>query len=147
MTTPSEQTSPDTAKTSALFIEETDGERGFTHREFWRKSGGFWSGERRRVAWFFTVAIALLILANIGIQYGINRWNKYFFDALEAKDTATAKTAVMLFLALAATAIVAMVTQVYCRMSIQANWRRWMTSMLMGEWLEGRRFYQLSIAG
>jgi putative ATP-binding cassette transporter len=136
----------DAKQESAFFIDEQTDAKGFTYREFWRMAGGFWTGERRKTAIGLTLAIALLILANIGIQYGINRWNKYFFDAIEAKDVATASSAVLLFLALAATAIVAMVTQVYFRLSLMANWRRWLTSSLVGEWLTGRRFYQLNVA-
>lgn len=132
--------------TAPLFINEVEGEKDFTYSEFWRMAGGFWTGKRKSVAIWLTLAIVLLVFSNIAIQYGINRWNKYFFDALEAKNTAEAGRGVLLFLALAATAILAMVTQVYFRLSLMANWRRWLTSELVGEWLKNRRFYQLNIA-
>ena len=41
-----------------------------------------------RAAWSLTCALAALILVGIGVQYGLNQWNRYFFDALEAKDAA-----------------------------------------------------------
>lgn len=130
----------------ALFVEENEATEEFSTREFWRMSGGFWTGDRRRVAWLFTVAIFLLVLLNIGLQYSINLWNKFFFDVLDQKNSAQVQHAVYIFAGLAAVAILAMVSQVYCRMSLQANWRRWLTSSLMREWLSGRRFYQMNIA-
>jgi vitamin B12/bleomycin/antimicrobial peptide transport system ATP-binding/permease protein len=131
---------------STLFIDEVEDERGYSFREFWRMAGGFWTGEVKRKAFLLTLAIVLSVLANIAIQYGINRWNKYFFDALEAKNIANATQGIVIFLGLAATAIVAMVLQVYFRMSLMANWRRWLTQSLVVDWLRDRRFYQLSIA-
>jgi putative ATP-binding cassette transporter len=130
----------------ALFVEEREATAKFTIREFWRMAGGFWTGDRRRVAWIFTIAICFLVVFNIGLQYSINLWNKFFFDATDQRNGAQVKQAVYIFAGLAAVAILAMVSQVYCRMSLQANWRRWLTSSLMHEWLSGRRFYQMNIA-
>ena len=93
-----------------------------------------------------TLAIVALILANIAIQYGINRWNRYFFDALDKRETAKISFAMPLFAGLAVSAIVAMVAQVYCRLTLQARWRRWLTASLAADWLQDRRFYQMNIA-
>jgi len=135
------------ARTDApLFIDEVEDEKRFTASEFWQMAGGFWRGKVARKAWALSIAIGILVLVNIAIQYGINRWNKYFFDALEAKNLETASHAIGLFAALAVTAVVAMVTQVWFRMTLMANWRRWLTTSLSTQWLAGRRFYQLSVA-
>jgi putative ATP-binding cassette transporter len=114
-------------------------------RPFRTMAAGFWSGETARTAWFFTGAIVALILANIALQYGINRWNRWFFDALEARDGAQVRRQILIFALLAATAIGLMVSQVYARLLIQAHWRRWLTGTLVAEWLSRRRFYQLNI--
>ena len=114
-------------------------------RPFRAMASGFWSGPTARTAWFFTAAIVALILANIALQYGINRWNRWFFDALEARDGGQVRRQVMVFAALATTAIVLMVSQVYARLVLQAHWRRWLTASLVETWLSRRRFYQLNI--
>ncbi len=114
-------------------------------RPFRAMASGFWTGDTARAAWFFTAAIVLLILANIALQYGINRWNRWFFDALEARDGAQVQRQILVFLLLAGTAVGLMVSQVHARLLIQAHWRRWLTAKLVGEWLSRRRFYQLNI--
>ena len=45
-----------------------------------RKSAG-----RRKL---LTDIIALLVLATLGVQLGINRWNRLFYDALDRRDGA-----------------------------------------------------------
>ncbi len=126
--------------------EERIPARKITYRSFWGMAGGFWRGKTRRVAGWLSAGIVASVLLNIAIQYMLNLWNKYFFDALEAKAIDTVWNAVFLFACLAAVAITAMVAQVWVRMSLQANWRRWLTSKLAGEWLSDRRFYQMNIA-
>ena len=58
-------------------------------QRFLRASLGFWSGTTRAQAWLLTVAILFFLLANLGAALAVNRWNKFFFDALEQKDTKT----------------------------------------------------------
>ncbi|MEJ1937931.1 hypothetical protein WDZ92_47675, partial [Nostoc sp. NIES-2111] len=115
-------------------------------RAFWAMASGFWKGQTAREAWLLTLAILALVAITIGVQYGINRWNRTFFDALDAKDAARVSTEMLVFAGLAAAAVTAMVVQVFCRLTLQARWRRWLSASLAGQWLEQRRFYQMSIA-
>ena len=50
---------------------------------FLRRALGFWRGEAWGRAWFFSTAFLTFLLVNVGVALAINRWNKYFFDALE----------------------------------------------------------------
>ena len=88
-----------------------------------------------------------LVIADLLIQVGINRWNGLFFDALERKDTVTVLYGVQLILALAVAAAASGAAFVQCKMRLQVQWRQWLTQRLIGRWLSDRRFYQLSIAG
>lgn len=115
-------------------------------RSFWRVAGRFWSGSARRTAWWLTGAVAALVLGNIALQYGINKWNAFFFNALEKKDAASASLAVGLFAGLALLAVTDAVALVWARMSLAAEWRRWLSLDLAKGWMGGRRFYQLGIA-
>jgi putative ATP-binding cassette transporter len=54
---------------------------------------GFWTGETRPKAWFLTFGVLVFVLANLGAALGVNRWNRFFFDALEKKDTSTSSWA------------------------------------------------------
>jgi putative ATP-binding cassette transporter len=83
---------------------------------------------------------------NLIVQVGINRWNAYFFNALERKDVATATRATFLFVALTVLAAAVAVGMVQFRMRLQVAWRQWLTGELVSHWLAEQRFYRLSIS-
>ena len=117
----------------------------YVARGFYRISRGFWRGATARVAWFLTAAVLALVLLNLGIALLINRWNKFFFDALQDKDVSSFGLGVTVILVLAFLAAAVAVGQVHARMRLQVNWRRWLTRSLIARWLSERRFYQLTI--
>src|SRR3954464_12894904 len=41
---------------------------------FWISARGFWGKGGDRLAWMFTLGLLVLIVANVGFQYGINVW-------------------------------------------------------------------------
>ncbi len=116
-------------------------------RAFRRISSGFWRGPTSRQAWVLTAAVLALVLANVGFALLINRWNKFFFDALEQKNVGSVTLGVGIVLALALGAAAIAVAQVHARMRLQLSWRRWLTHQLTDRWLSERRFYQLTIVG
>jgi putative ATP-binding cassette transporter len=114
---------------------------------FLREALRFWAGDQRRKAWFLSISFVTLLLINVGVALAVNRWNKYFFDALERKDVETITFSVGLVLALAAMSAAAAVAVIHVRMRLQLYWRRWLVDKLIGRWISDRRFYQLSIIG
>jgi len=112
---------------------------------FARLAFGFWKGATRGKAWLLSIAFLACLFASMGLQVAVTRWNKYFFDALQAKDAAVIQWSVAAALGLAlATAIVAVLLK-QSHMRLQLRWRTWLTETLVGRWLGARRFYQLSI--
>jgi putative ATP-binding cassette transporter len=109
-------------------------------------AGRFWKGGARRRAWLLTTGMATFIILNLIVQVGINRWNAYFFNALERKDVATATTATFLFIGLTFLAAAVAVGMVQFRMRLQVAWRQWLTGELLSHWLAEQRFYRLSIS-
>jgi vitamin B12/bleomycin/antimicrobial peptide transport system ATP-binding/permease protein len=114
-------------------------------RAFRRVASGFWKGPTSGRAWLLTGTVLALVLANLGVALAINRWNKFFFDALEAKNVGAVTTGVAVVLGLALAAAAIAVSQVHARMRLQLAWRRWLTHSLIERWLAERRFYQLTI--
>src|SRR5205823_4736640 len=57
-------------------------------RRFSRSAKGYWVGRGSGRAWLLTVSLVAVVFASLGITYGINLWNRHFFDALEAKNAA-----------------------------------------------------------
>ena len=116
-----------------------------TIRVYWKLAGGFWSSDRRRTAWILTTCTILLIFANIAVQYGVNRWNSFFFNALEQKKSDVVLSAIGLFAVLAVCSSAVAVFQLVSRMRLQVYWRQWLTERLAARWLADQRFYRLMI--
>jgi putative ATP-binding cassette transporter len=117
----------------------------YVARAFMKVARGFWSGPTQVQAWLLTAAVGLLVLLNLGVALGINRWNKFFFDAIETKNVSGVTLGVGIVLGLAFLAAAVAVCQVHARMRLQVAWRRWLTNALIERWLSERRFYQLTI--
>ncbi len=111
-----------------------------------RLAGGFWRGPTRFVAWFHTLGLAGLILANIAVQFGLNAWSRNFFNALDRHDSALVFDQMLLFLGLAVLSTLVSVTAQVSRMRLQLHWRGWLTEQLTSQWLAEQRFYRLSVS-
>src|SRR5688572_26228851 len=116
-------------------------------RSFFRMARGFWSGPTKRQAWILTCGVLAFALANLTAALGVNRWNKFFFDALEQKNLESVVIGIGIVLALAVASAAASVGLVHMRMRLQLRWRQWLTGYLVRRWLGERRFYQLNIVG
>ena len=117
----------------------------YVGRKFLRMARGFWSGQTKRRAWLLTAGVLVFVILNLLAALGINRWNRFFFDALDRKDVATVWLAVGLILGLALFSAASQVGLVHMRMRLQLRWRQWLTRYLIRRWLSERRFYQLTI--
>lgn len=117
-----------------------------TIRAYARLAGPYWLGPTAPVAYALTLGTLVLVIGGIAVQYGVNRWNAYFFNALERKDTTVAIQAIALFVVLALAAAALATGAMVCRMRLQVSWRRWLTHRLVGRWVDEQRFYRLSIS-
>jgi putative ATP-binding cassette transporter len=114
---------------------------------FWISAKGFWGKSGDKLAWVFSIGLLLLIVTNVGFQYGINVWNRAIFDAIEKRDAATVWTLTGIFFPLAIGSVLLGVAQVYVRMGIQRRWRAWLTNSVVSRWLTSGRYYQLNLVG
>lgn len=64
---------------------------------FARLTGGFWGGPGSGRSWFWSLALATAIILSVFANVTINRWNGWFFDALEKKDSESALIAMAVF--------------------------------------------------
>src|SRR4051812_3374921 len=114
---------------------------------FWISARGFWGSNGSRLAWVFSAGLLILIVAQVGFQYGINVWNRAMFDAIEKRDSATVFHLSAVFFPLAIGSVLLGVAQVFARMGIQRRWRGWLTGSVMTRWLAQGRYYQLNLVG
>lgn len=112
---------------------------------FWINARGYWGRNGDRLAWLFSIGLLILIVANVGFQYGINVWNRAIFDAIEKRDSASVFHLTAIFFPLAIGSVLLGVAQVYARMGIQRRWRAWLTHSVVSRWLTNGRYYQLNL--
>src|SRR6266700_3476692 len=112
---------------------------------FWISARGFWGKGGDRLAWMFSIGLVVQIVANVGLQYGINVWNRAIFDAIEKRDSATVYYLSAVFFPLAFGSVALGMAQVVARMGIQRRWRAWLTHSVVSRWLTNGRYYQLNL--
>lgn len=114
---------------------------------FARLSGGFWREPGHLRAWGWTLGLAGAIIFGVFANVTVNRWNGWFFDALESRDAHAATIAIAVFPVLVALAAAIGVATLVSRETLQVHWRRWLTTKLIDLWIANRRFQRLSKSG
>ena len=127
--------------------EAAQARKDYLLTRFWISARGYWGRNGDRLAWLFSIGLLILIVVNVGVQYGINVWNRAIFDAIEKRESATVFHLTAVFFPLAIGSVLLGVAQVYARMGIQRRWRAWLTSSVMTRWLANGRYYQLNLVG
>jgi putative ATP-binding cassette transporter len=127
--------------------EAEDARKDYLLTRFWISARGYWGKKGGRLAWIFSIGLAILIVGNVAFQYGTNVWNRAIFDAIEKRDSATVFYLTGIFFPLAIGSVLIGVAQVFARMGIQRRWRAWLTSSVLTRWLANGRYYQLNLVG
>ncbi len=116
-------------------------------RRFARLTGGFWRTEGAARAWFWSLLLAAAIIVTVFANVTINRWNGWFFDALEKRDSESALIAMAVFPVLVLIVAGLGVVILVARETFQVHWRQWVTARLADSWVGQRRFFRLSLSG
>lgn len=118
------------------------GERRLIAR-FWQSASGFWRGPTSWRAWLLVGLLIATVLLQLLTQYWLNFWNRDFFNAIERKDGAALWVQALHFVPLAGASLTLAVTSVWARMTIQRQWRAWLSNHLYDYWLQNGRYRQL----
>lgn len=116
-------------------------------KSFARLTGGFWRGGTAGRAWLWSLTLASAIILSVFANVTVNRWNGWFFDALEKKDGESALIAMAVFPVLVLIAAGLGVIILISRETFQVHWRAWVTAKLADGWIGERRFYRLGLSG
>jgi len=115
-------------------------------RRFWHSALGFGRGRGSWVPWTLIGLLILCVVAQLLVQYRLNVWNRDFFDALEKRNGAGIRHQTWLLPGLAACSISLAAFAVWARMTFQRRWRGWLTTHLVGLWLENGTYRRLEAA-
>ncbi|MEI8146232.1 MAG: ABC transporter ATP-binding protein/permease [Alphaproteobacteria bacterium] len=113
-------------------------------RSFFRLAMGFWSGETAVQAWFLSGLVLFCVFCQISVQFGLNAWNRWFFDAIEQRNAAGIIDLALLVPVIAFAFALTYSSLLIARMSLQARWRGWVTLHLAGWWVADQRYYRLT---
>jgi vitamin B12/bleomycin/antimicrobial peptide transport system ATP-binding/permease protein len=105
----------------------------------------FARSEERWRARLLLVVIVALTLGAVFLNVRLNDWNRRFFEMLQNKDTPSFFPLILEFSGLAAIYIVIAVYRLYLRQMLQMRWRVWLTSHMIGRWLDDKVYYQLEL--
>ncbi len=120
-------------------------DRALVHR-FNSYAAGFWRGPSSRMAWLLTFGLAGFLILKLIVDVGTNSWNRWFFDALEKRDVATATIAGFAFPLLVIAVAAVGVGIVRTRETLQVRWREWITARLLDGWIARQRFYRMGLS-
>ena len=127
-----------------LFTEQTDRSLARLAR-FWATARGYWKPGQSRIAWPLTISMAAVVLVSLAITYGLNLWNRHFFDALQAKDAAVVLHQGLMFPLWVGGYLAMCVFAMWVRMTMQRTWRGFVNDRLLDRWLKRSHFYQLEL--
>ena len=92
-------------------------------------------------------ALALLGVAQVGVQLSLNVWSGMVFDAIEQRDTSAVLRQVGLFVGLASAFLLLSGYTLFAKMRLQVEWRAWITNRLVTDWLAHGRNAELAVRG
>ena len=91
-----------------------------------------------------------VIVAEFGVVYALvafNHWNAFFFNAIQYRDAADFRYALLLFGGIVLWTACATVAQFYFGQTLILNWRRWMTEQFVNRWMADGRHYRMRVLG
>lgn len=112
---------------------------------FWESASGFWRGLPSWRVWLLCALLVSVVVLQLYVQFRFNYWNRDFFDALEGRDSARLKSQAFLLIPLCAGSIALAIASVWGRMTVQRQWRQWLTAKVIDYWVENDRYARLSI--
>jgi vitamin B12/bleomycin/antimicrobial peptide transport system ATP-binding/permease protein len=110
---------------------------------FWQSASGYWRGRSAWRAWLLLTLLIANVLLQLLTQYGLNFWNRDFFNAIGRKDAAALWVESLRFVPLAAASLFLTILSVWSRMTMQRTWREWLSNHLYDYWLERDRYVRL----
>ncbi|WP_240535747.1 SbmA/BacA-like family transporter [Bradyrhizobium sp. STM 3809] len=122
--------------------ENEDGNREWSR--FWLTARHFWLGWTAWRVWLLCAALIVLVVLQLYVQFRFNYWNRDFFDALEGRDPARLRQQAVLLIPLCLSSVVLAIVSVWGRMTMQRNWRQWLSAKVIDYWVENDRYARLA---
>ena len=109
--------------------------------QFIRLAGPFWQSENKTKIHQLTLGLFVLTVIQIAIAVLITEWSADLFNALERRSMSGVLTQVGLIIIIFVANIAVTVTHFKVKRTLQLDWRNWLTTKLIGQWMTDGRHY------
>src|SRR5579871_3337219 len=111
---------------------------------FWESASGFWRGSRAWRVWLLCTFLVVVVVMQLYVQFRFNYWNRDFFNGLEGRDAARLKGQALLLIPLCCISVALAIASVWGRMTVQRNWRKWLSKKVIEYWMDNDRYARLA---
>ncbi|MFZ0907004.1 MAG: ABC transporter ATP-binding protein/permease [Mycobacterium sp.] len=125
-------------------------------REYWRITGGYFTGPRSVRVWLMLGVLLLSVVTVVRVNVLFSYFSKDLYNALETAFTGSGAqnemvkqsgvhgfwTALWIFCTLAAIFIAEAMVDLYLMQRFIIAWRAWLTEHLIADWLTGYAYYR-----
>ncbi len=115
-------------------------------RHFVRLTAAYWNGARRWTVRGAIVLLVLLTLGQVGLAIWISYWHRELFDALEARALGELLQLSLTFLFIFVLTMAVTALHMHVKRWIQLDWRQWLTSLLLDQWMSRAHHYRLQFS-
>ncbi len=109
--------------------------------QFIQLSLPFWQSENKKTIQRLTLALFGLTILQIVIAVVITEWSANLFNALEQRSMSGVLTQVGLIILIFVANIAVTVTHFKIKRTLQLDWRNWLTTKLIAQWMTDGRHY------
>jgi putative ATP-binding cassette transporter len=119
--------------------------RGVVLRNGWRIASTYWFSDGKWSAWLLLLSAVGLNLILVYITVQLNLWQGNFYLVIQNYNYAGFVAAIIRYGLLALLLIVVKGYQIYFRMLLHIQWRRWLTDRYLAAWLRYKAYYRLQL--
>lgn len=114
--------------------------------QFARMARDYWNSERKWTVRGAVLSLVVLTAAQVGLVIWVSYWHRALFDALENRAIDELFQLVLTFVLIFALTMGVTAVHMHVKRWVQLDWRRWMTSLLLDEWLSHANHYRLQFS-
>ncbi len=119
--------------------------RGVMLLTAWKIARTYWFSEEKWTAWRLLLLVISLNLGIVFISVQLNAWQGIFYQVIQTYNYGGFIDAVISFGILVAIFVIVRGYQIYTRMLLHINWRRWLTDRYLSDWLSRKTYYKLQL--
>ena len=113
----------------------------------WRIAAPYFRSEDKFAGRLLLATVISIELALVAIDVLLNQWYNRFYNALQEKNWDGFVWELGVFTLLATCSVALSIYQLYLNQWLQIRWRRWMTSLYLGQWLHNANHYRMQLRG